>query len=153
MAARSKAWVCGRCLACIAGSKPTWGKDVLSLMSVVCCQVEISAAERSLVQRITTECGVSVSDLETSTMMQPRPTSAVEQIEKISHFPRNVKQFFFYCEVGNKSINLDVCNNNINNQVDATMTDFIDNYNQLSMFRAIISPILRSTRLCLQLVV
>ena len=33
------------------------------------------------------------------------------------------------------------------------MTNFIDNYNQLNMFRAIISPILRSTRLCLQLVV
>ena len=37
--------------------------------------------------------------------------------------------------------------------IDATITNFIDNYNQLSMFRAIISPILRSTRLCLQLVV
>ena len=43
--------------------------------------------------------------------------------------------------------------NNINSQLDTTITDFIDNYNQLSMFRAIISPILRSTRLCLQLVV
>jgi len=30
---------------------------------------------------------------------------------------------------------------------------FIDNYNQLNMFRPIISPILRSTRQCLQLVV
>jgi hypothetical protein len=30
---------------------------------------------------------------------------------------------------------------------------FINNSNQLNMFRAIISPILRSTRLCLQLVV
>ena len=43
--------------------------------------------------------------------------------------------------------------NNINSQLDATVRDFIDNYNQLSMFRAIISLILRSTRLCLQLVV
>ena len=43
--------------------------------------------------------------------------------------------------------------NNINSQLDATITNFIDNYNQLKMFRAIISPILRSTRLCLQLVV
>jgi len=43
--------------------------------------------------------------------------------------------------------------NNINSQLDATLTNFIDNYNQLNMFRAIISPILRSTRLCLQLVV
>ena len=44
-------------------------------------------------------------------------------------------------------------NNNINNQLDATITDFIDNYNQINMFRAIISPVLRSTRMCLQLVV
>ena len=42
---------------------------------------------------------------------------------------------------------------NINSQLDATIANFIDNYNQLNMFRAIISPILRSTRLCLQLVV
>ena len=31
--------------------------------------------------------------------------------------------------------------------------NFIDNVNQLNMFRAIVSPIHRSTRLCLQLVV
>ena len=42
--------------------------------------------------------------------------------------------------------------NNINSQLDATITDFTDNSNQLTMFRAIISPILRSTRLCLHLV-
>ena len=34
-----------------------------------------------------------------------------------------------------------------------TVTEFIDNYNQLNMFRAIISTILRSTRLCIQLMV
>jgi len=39
----------------------------------------------------------------------------------------------------------------INSQLDETVTNFIDNYNHLSMFRAIISPTLRSTRLCLQL--
>ena len=37
--------------------------------------------------------------------------------------------------------------NNINNQLDATITNLIDNYNQLNMFRAIILPILKSTRL------
>ena len=42
---------------------------------------------------------------------------------------------------------------NINSQIDGKITHFIDNYNQLNMFRAIISPILRSTRLYLQLVV
>jgi len=45
------------------------------------------------------------------------------------------------------------CYNNINIQTDAKIKHFIENYNQLNMFRAIISPILRSTRLCLQLVV
>ena len=43
--------------------------------------------------------------------------------------------------------------NNINSQLDATITNFIDKFNQLNMFRVIISPIVRRTRLCLQLVV
>jgi len=42
VAARSKAWVCGRSLAGIAGSNPAGGIDVLSVVSVVCCQVEVS---------------------------------------------------------------------------------------------------------------
>jgi len=56
-------------------------------------------------------------------------------------------------------ITFDVCvtvyhwYNYINSQLDATITNFVNNYNQLNMFRTIISPILRSTRLCLQLVV
>ena len=37
--ARSKAWVCGRSLAGIVGSSLTGCMDV----SVVCCQVEVSA--------------------------------------------------------------------------------------------------------------
>ena len=43
--------------------------------------------------------------------------------------------------------------NNKNSQLEATVTNFIDNYNELNMFRAIISPILRSARLCLQLLI
>jgi hypothetical protein len=43
MAARSKAWVCGRKLAGIVGSD-RWGQGCLSLVSVVCCQVEVSAS-------------------------------------------------------------------------------------------------------------
>ena len=35
VAARSKAWACGRSFAGIAGSSPTWGIDVC----VVCCRV------------------------------------------------------------------------------------------------------------------
>ena len=64
-----------------------------------------------------------------------------------------------WCVLWISSVNFDVCvtlhhwHNNINSQLHATITNFIDNYNQLNMFRAIISPILRSIRLCLQLVV
>jgi hypothetical protein len=44
MAVRSKAWVFGRSLTGIVGSNPARGMDVcLSLVSVVCCQVEVSA--------------------------------------------------------------------------------------------------------------
>ena len=42
VAARSKAWYCGRSPAEIVGSNPTGGMD-LSVVSVVCSQVEVSA--------------------------------------------------------------------------------------------------------------
>jgi hypothetical protein len=38
----SKAWVCGRSLAGIVGSDPAGDMDV-SVVSLVCCQVEVSA--------------------------------------------------------------------------------------------------------------
>ena len=44
MFARSKAWVCGRSLIEFMGSSHAGGIDVLSLVSVVCCQVEVSAS-------------------------------------------------------------------------------------------------------------
>jgi hypothetical protein len=37
--------------------------ECLSLVSVVCCQVEVSATSWSLVQRSPTECGVSKSEI------------------------------------------------------------------------------------------
>ena len=46
----------------------------LSLMSVVFCQVEVSASGRSLVHRRPTECGVSECDREASIMRRPWPT-------------------------------------------------------------------------------
>jgi len=36
----------------------------LSVVSVVCCQVEVSATSWSLVQRSPTDCGASLCDLE-----------------------------------------------------------------------------------------
>ena len=44
VAARSNARVCGRSLAGIAGWNPAGGTDVLSLESVVYCQVEFSTS-------------------------------------------------------------------------------------------------------------
>jgi hypothetical protein len=70
--ARSKAWGCCRSLAGIAGSNPIGCMDVcLSLVSVVCCQVEVAASGLSLAQRSPTACGVSECDRETSTMRGP----------------------------------------------------------------------------------
>jgi hypothetical protein len=80
MAARSKAWVCDRLLAGIADSNPAWGHGCPSLVGVACCQVEVTATGRSLVQRIPIAyrvCGTEC-DLETSTRKRPRPTRAVE---------------------------------------------------------------------------
>ena len=45
VAARSKAYVCGRSPAEIVGSNITGGTDVLLVVSVVCCQVEVSGDE------------------------------------------------------------------------------------------------------------
>jgi hypothetical protein len=42
-AALSKAWAFGRALPGIAASNPTRGDGFLSLVSAVCCQVEVSA--------------------------------------------------------------------------------------------------------------
>jgi hypothetical protein len=42
LAARSKEWVCGRSLAGIWVSNPAGDMDVLSIVNVVCCQVEVS---------------------------------------------------------------------------------------------------------------
>jgi len=50
VAARSKAWVCGRSLAGIAGSNPA------GCGNTVCCHVEVSVTSRSFVQRCPTKC-------------------------------------------------------------------------------------------------
>jgi len=60
VAARSKAYVCGRSPAEIVGSNPTGGHGYLSVVNVVYCQVEVSATSWSLVQRSPTDCGASL---------------------------------------------------------------------------------------------
>jgi hypothetical protein len=59
VAARSTAWVFGRSLVGRARSNSAGSMDVLSLLSVARCQVEVCATDRSFVQVDPTECGVS----------------------------------------------------------------------------------------------
>ena len=47
------------------------GHGYLSVVSVVCCQVEVSATSWSLVQSSPTDCGASLCDLETSRIGAP----------------------------------------------------------------------------------
>ena len=74
MAARSKTWVCGRSLAEILVSNPSGWHGCLSLVCVVCCQVEGSASAWSLFQRSPTDCGVSECDHGSSIMRRSLPT-------------------------------------------------------------------------------
>ena len=78
MAARYKVWVRDRSIAGIVGSNPAGGQGCLSVVSVVCCQVEVSVTDRSLVQRGPTECGVSECDLEISAMRMSQLTRVIE---------------------------------------------------------------------------
>ena len=59
MIGQSKAWVYGLSLIGIVDSNPERGHGGWSLVSVVCCQVEVPASGSSLVQRSSTECSVS----------------------------------------------------------------------------------------------
>jgi hypothetical protein len=53
--------------------RPRWGHECLSLVSVVCCQVEVSASVWSLVRRSSTECGLSECGHEPSIMSRSWP--------------------------------------------------------------------------------
>jgi hypothetical protein len=54
----------------------------ISVVNVVCRQVEVSATGGSLVQRSPTECGVSECDREASTMRRPWPTRGCRATKK-----------------------------------------------------------------------
>jgi hypothetical protein len=73
LAAPSKSQVCGQLLAWIVGlNRAGCMGESLSRLSLLCCQVEVSAAGRFLVQKSSIDCGVSVCDLRTSTVMRLR---------------------------------------------------------------------------------
>jgi hypothetical protein len=71
VAALSKAWVCGRWLAGDCEFESRRGHEYLLWMLV--CQVQVSASDRSLIQRNHTKCGVSECDREASIMRGPWP--------------------------------------------------------------------------------
>jgi len=77
VAARSKAWVCGRSLCWDSGFESRLGHGCHSLVSAACCQVQVSATCPKESYRVWCEC-----DLETSRMRRPRPTRTVEPWEK-----------------------------------------------------------------------
>ena len=89
MAARSKAWVCGRSLAGLPVRTPR--RAWISTSSECCvlsdrglCDGPITSPEESYL------CGVYECDLETSTMRRPRLTSAVEPRKKTVSLSFNV---------------------------------------------------------------
>ena len=91
VAARSKARICGHSLVGIAVSNTAEGMSVcLFVVSVVCCQAKVSAADRSFIQRGPTAFGVSERDREASIMMRPWPTgAAVPGRSGIPHLDKN----------------------------------------------------------------
>jgi hypothetical protein len=76
VAARAKAWVYGRSLYGTVGSNPARGHEGLSVVSVVCCHVGVSASGRALVQR-STEC-----NREASIKRRPWTTMTFAPLEK-----------------------------------------------------------------------
>ena len=56
VAARSKAYVCDRSPAEIVGSNPTGGMDVLSVVSVVCCQRRADHSSRGVLRTVMRRC-------------------------------------------------------------------------------------------------
>jgi hypothetical protein len=74
--------------ACLLGLR-VWiprGHGCLSVVSVVCCQVEVTASSWSLVQRSPTECVVSECDLGNSWMRGSWPTRCWYVIKKFVVF-------------------------------------------------------------------
>jgi hypothetical protein len=85
VAARSKAWVCGRSLTGIVGSNPAGSCMSVCLLWVLCF---VSALGWSLIQRSPTAYGVSECDNDASIMRRPWPTRGCCAMEKKKAGPR-----------------------------------------------------------------
>jgi len=79
--ARSKAWGSDHSFSRVVGANHARSMN-LCLLSVLSCQVQVSATCRSLVQMSPTEFGVSEFVFETSTMRRPWTTIVVEPWKK-----------------------------------------------------------------------
>ena len=83
------------------GFESRWGHACLS---VVCCQVEVSATGWSLVQRSLTKCSVSVCDSEALVMRRPWPTGRGGAVapwdggEYMWHFFQTILYIFLSCQ-------------------------------------------------------
>ena len=64
-----------------------WVHGGLSLMNIVCCQVQVSASGWSPFQRSLIECGVSEGDREASTLQRPCPIRGCRNMgeKKVAH--------------------------------------------------------------------
>jgi hypothetical protein len=91
MAAQSNAWVYGRSL---VGFVSRRGYGCLSVVSIVCCQLEVSATGWSFVQRSPTKCGVSECDREASIMRRPWYTKGCCAMEE--EFYAETRHFTWY---------------------------------------------------------
>jgi hypothetical protein len=67
------------------------------VVSVVCCQVEISASCLLLVLMSPIECGVSECDREASIMRRPWPTGGLLRRKNISHVTRKLRSEKLSC--------------------------------------------------------
>jgi len=74
------------------GFKSCQEHGCLSLVSVVCCQVEVSATGRSLVQRSPTDCGGSECHRAASIMRTPCSTGGCCAMECLALRPRSATQ-------------------------------------------------------------
>ena len=93
--ALSKAWVCGRSTAGIAGSNTAGGGG---LERFVCCQVEVSETGRSLIRRSPTDCDVPECYRGTLTIRRAWPTRGCPAMKKINISKVTVNRLIYHRE-------------------------------------------------------
>jgi hypothetical protein len=80
----------------------------MSVVSVVCCQVEVSATSWSLVRRSPIECGMSECDREAPTLRRPWPTGGSWPWKESSSNHRNVVGLATKLRVGRSTVRIPV---------------------------------------------